>query len=345
MSKFKQLTVSSALLGLSLSIISTFSMAQDSARPDLSGIWTNASRTGLTRPRGVETLVVSAEQAQQMVATMSIAGISAESVAAGPEIDPETGAPPVGGQDFGLRGYNLFWTDPGSSLALVKGEFRTSYIVNPENGQVPRLANPKVDLNRPQFGARYLTGVADASGPEAMPISERCLIGFGNTAGPGMMGTLYNSSYQFVQTDDYVLINVEMVHDARIIPIFATAEEARANRRPAVLSQWLGDSVGWYEDDTLIIETTHINPLQMGQSSIAISQDGKITERFSRYAENEMLYQFTVDDSNLYSQPWTAELSYYPLDGRMYEYACHEGNYAMSGILAGARREEFEAGL
>ena len=147
---------------------------------------------------------------------------------------------------------------------------------------MPRLANPKVDLNRPQFGARYLTGVADASGPEAMPISERCLIGFGNTAGPGMMGTLYNSSYQFVQTDDYVLINVEMVHDARIIPIFATAEEARANRRPAVLSQWLGDSVGWYEDDTLIIETTHINPLQMGQSSIPISEDGKITERFSR---------------------------------------------------------------
>ena len=345
MSKFKQLTVTSALLGLSLFILSTSSMAQDSARPELSGIWTNASRTGLTRPRGIEPLVVSAEQAQQMVATMSIAGISAENVAAGPEIDPETGAPPVGGQDFGLRGYNLFWTDPGSSLALVKGEFRTSYIVNPENGQIPRLANPKVDLNRPQFGARYLTGVADASGPEAMPISERCLIGFGNTAGPGMMGTLYNSSYQFVQTDDYVLINVEMVHDARIIPIFATAEEARANRRPAVLSQWLGDSVGWYEDDTLIIETTNINPLQMGQSSIAISQDGKITERFSRYADNEMLYQFTVDDSNLYSQPWTAELSYYPLDGRMYEYACHEGNYAMPGILAGARRAEREAGL
>lgn len=345
MSKFKQLTVTSALLGLSLFILSTSSMAQDSARPELSGIWTNASRTGLTRPRGIEPLVVSAEQAQQMVATMSIAGISAENVAAGPEIDPETGAPPVGGQDFGLRGYNLFWTDPGSSLALVKGEFRTSYIVNPENGQIPRLANPKVDLNRPQFGARYLTGVADASGPEAIPIAERCLIGFGNTAGPGMMGTLYNSSYQFVQTDDYVLINVEMVHDARIIPIFATAEEARANRRPAVLSQWLGDSVGWYEDDTLVIETTNINPLQMGQSSIAISQDGKITERFSRYADNEMLYQFTVDDSNLYSQPWTAELSYYPLDGRMYEYACHEGNYAMPGILAGARRAEREAGL
>ena len=114
--------------------------------------------------------------------------------------------------------------------------------MNPENGQIPRLANPKVDLQRPQYGARYLTGVGDASGPEAIPISERCLIGFGNTAGPGMMATLYNSSYQFLRVEDYLLINVEMVHDARIIPILATAEEARANRRPAVLSQWLG---GW----------------------------------------------------------------------------------------------------
>ena len=125
-----------------------------------------------------------------MVANMSIALISPENIAAGPAIDPETGAPPAGADDFGLRGYNLFWTDPGSSLALVKGEFRTSYIVNPENGQVPRLATPKVDLNRPQYGARYFTGVGDASGPEAIPISERCLLGFGNTAGPGMMGTL-----------------------------------------------------------------------------------------------------------------------------------------------------------
>ena len=342
MFKINQKTVFTALLGLSFSLISSSGLAQSSDRPDLSGIWTNASRTSLTRPRGIETLVVSGEQAAQIVQNMSIAGISAENVAAGPAIDPDTGAPPAGGQDFGLRGYNLFWTDPGSSLALVKGEFRTSYIVNPENGQIPRLANPTYDLQRPQYGARYLTGVADASGPEAVPIAERCLIGFGNTAGPGMMGTLYNSSYQFIQTDDYVMINVEMVHDSRIVPIFDSPEEARANRRPAILNQWLGDSVGWYEDDTLIIETTNINPLQMGQSSVPISPEGRITERFSRYADNEILYRFTVDDSNLYSQPWTAELSYYPLEGQIYEYACHEGNYALPGILAGARRQEAE---
>jgi hypothetical protein len=335
--------IASALLGLSFSIAANLGLAQDSARPELSGVWTNASRTGLTRPRGVEQLVVTAAQAEDMVAHMSIAGISPESIAAGPEIDPATGAPPVGGQDFGLRGYNLFWTDPGSTLAYVKGEFRTSFIVIPENGQIPRLETPKVNLQRPVFGARYLTGVGDATGPEAIPIAERCLIGFGNTAGPGMLGTLYNSSYQFVQTDDYVLINVEMVHDARIIPTFASAQDARANHRPDVLTPWLGDSTGWYEGDTLIVETININPLQMGQSSIPISPDGKITERFSRYSETEMFYQFTVDDDNLYSRPWTAELSYHAMDGQLYEYACHEGNYAMPGILAGARREEREA--
>ncbi len=331
----------SALVGLCTLATAPLALAQTDARPDLGGIWTNASRTPLTRPRGVDSLVVTAEQAQEIVANMSIAGISAENVAAGPEIDPETGAPPAGGQDFGLRGYNLFWTDPGSTLARVKGEFRTSFVIDPPDGQIPRRPDPQ-GLERQGFGARYVTGVGDASGPEAIPIAERCLIGFGNTAGPGMLGTLYNSSYQFVQTDDYLMIMVEMVHDARIIPLFDSAEEARDGRRPSELKQWLGDSVGWYDGDTLVVETVNINPLQMSQSAIPITPSGKITERFSRLDENEILYQFTVDDDNIYAQPWTAELSYYPLDGNIYEYACHEGNYAMPGILAGARRLEAE---
>jgi len=342
MSKISKITLRAAFAGVSLSVLTPLSIAQDQEIPQLSGIWTNASRTGLTRPRGVETLVVPGETAEQIVANMGIAGISAASVESGPAIDPETGAPPVGGQDFGLRGYNLFWTDPGSTLALVKGEFRTSLIVNPENGQVPRLENPTYDLNRTNFGARYLTGVGDTSGPEAIPIAERCLIGFGNTAGPGMMGTLYNSTYQFVQTDDYLVISVEMAHDARIIPLFDSAEAARANTRPEAHSPWFGDSRGWYEGDTLIVETVNINALQMSQSSIPISPEGKFTERFSRYSDTEIVYQFTVDDPNLYSQPWTAEMSYHETEGPLYEYACHEGNYAMTGILAGARRQEAE---
>ncbi len=342
MSYSKPLTISALLMGISFPFLSNIGFAQSTERPDLEGVWTNASRTPLTRPRGIEGLVASPQVAEQIVTNMAIAGISAENIAAGPSIDPETGAPPAGSYDFGLRGYNLFWTDPGSSLALVRGEFRTSYVVDPPNGQIPRLDTPKVELQQPNYGSRYLTGVGGNEGPEALPIPERCLIGFGNTAGPGMMGTLYNSSYQFIQTDDYVMILVEMVHDARIIPIFDSAEKARAKRRPAVLNQWLGDSVGWYEDGVLIVETININPQQMGQSSVPISSNGKVTEKFSRFAENEILYTFTVDDSNLYSQPWTAELSYYPLDGRIYEYACHEGNYSMPGILAGARRLESE---
>ncbi len=342
MLKLTKLTLSSVMAGISMALLAPVSVAQDEAIPQLGGTWTNASRTGLTRPRGVETLVVPGDVAEQIVSRMGIAGISPENLESGPEIDPETGAPPVGGQDFGLRGYNMFWTDPGSTLALVKGEFRTSLIVNPENGQIPRLENPTYNLNRTNFGARYLTGVGDTSGPEAIPIAERCLIGFGNTAGPGMMGTLYNSTYQFVQTDDYFLISVEMAHDARIIPLFASAEEARANTRPVVHSPWFGDSRGWYEGDTLIVETVNINPLQMSQSSIPISPEGKFTERFSRYSDTEIVYQFTVDDPNLYSQPWTAEMSYHETEGPLYEYACHEGNYAMTGILAGARRQEAE---
>jgi hypothetical protein len=313
-------------------------LAQDAERPELTGTWSNKSLTGLARPEGVDKLVVSAEEAAEIIAGTSVAGLPLGEVDG--EIDPETGAPPEGSFDFGLRGYNEFWIDPGNTLAQVGGEYRSSYIVIPENGQVPRLENPNLDFEPKRFGSRYVTGIGDASGPEAIPLAERCLLGFGNTAGPGMMGTLYNSTYEFVQTDDYVLIAVEMVHDARIIPTYDSAEEARANRRPAVLQQWLGDSVGWYEDGTLVVETVNINPQQLAESSIPITGDGRIIERFSRTAEDEILYQFTVEDPNIYSQAWTAELSYYPQEEPMYEYACHEGNYALPGILAGARRQE-----
>lgn len=328
------------LVAATLSLVAT--SATLAQRPDLNGTFTNMSLTGLTRPEGVEPLVVNADLAQQIADGTPIAGIAPGDFDESAPAESPNGAPPAGSIDFGLRGYNSFWTDPGSQLANVMGEFRTSYIIDPPNGQIPRLEEPLVDLNRKSFGYRYLTGIGDNSGPEALPLAERCLIGFGNTAGPGMMGTLYNSTYQFVQTDDYVTVLVEMAHDARIIPTFDSEEEARANRRPSVLQQWFGDSVGWYDGDTLIVETVNINPQQMQQSSVPISAAGKITERFTRYSDTEIVYQFTVDDSNLYSQPWTAELSFHVTDGRLYEYACHEGNYAMPGILAGARRAERE---
>lgn len=331
---------SMSLLALALSIAATAADAQTTDRPDLSGLWTNASLTNLQRPQGVDKLVVTPEEAALIVANTSVAGLPINEVDAP---DSSTGeAPPAGSFDFGLRGYNDFWIDPGSNLAMVKGEFRSSYIIDPPTGRVPRLENPLVQIQR-SFGARYVTGQGNADGPEALPLAERCFLGFGNTAGPGMMGTLYNSTYQFVQTEDYVTILVEMNHDARIIPIYDSAEQARANTRPAELNQWFGDSRGWYEDGWLVVETVNINPQQMAESSVPITPSGTITERFMRYSDTEIVYQFTVDDANLYSQPWTAELSYHATEGPMYEYACHEGNYAMPGILAGARMAEAEA--
>ena len=213
-------------------LVTALTLAATSAafaqRPDLNGTFTNMSLTGLTRPEGVEPLVVNADLAQQIADGTPIAGIAPGDFDESAPAETPDGAPPAGSIDFGLRGYNSFWTDPGSQLANVMGEFRTSYIIDPPNGQIPRLEEPLVDLNRKSFGYRYLTGIGDNSGPEALPLAERCLIGFGNTAGPGMMGTLYNSTYQFVQTDEYVTILVEMAHDARIIPTFDSEEEALA---------------------------------------------------------------------------------------------------------------------
>ena len=315
-------------------------VAQTSGRPNLEGIWTNASLTSLQRPQGVDSLIVSPEEARVIAAATPIAGIEGGL----DEGDGVNDTPEAGADDLGTRAYNNFWVSPGSNLALIKGEYRTSYIVEPESGRIPRLEAPNFDFERANFGNRYATGVADYSGPEAFPNAERCLLGFGNKAGPGMMGALYNNTYQFVQTDDYVMILVEMVHDARIIPIFDTPQEARANRRPQPLEQWFGDSVGWYEDGELVVETTNIHPQQMSQSSIPITKEGRVIEKFSRYADNEIFYQFTVEDSNIYRQTWTAELSFYASPEPWYEYACHEGNYSMPGSLAGARRLEKDAG-
>ncbi len=334
--------VASNFIVLTLTIASASSWAQVNERPELSGVWTNAALTSMTRPANVDKLIVSAAEAQQIIANTSVAGLPVGEFEAVTESVDTVAPPAAGSDDFGLRAYNDFWIDPGSALARVKGEYRSSYIIDPENGQIPYLETSRADFERRNFGVRYATGVGDMSGPEAMPLAERCLLGFGNTAGPGMMGTLYNSTYRFVQTDDYVVIEVEMVHDARIVPIYANAAEARANLRPAALQQWFGDSRGWYENGELVVETVNINPQQMAQSSVPITATGKITERFSRYSDTEIVYQFTVDDANLYSQPWTAELSFHASEGPMYEYACHEGNYAMPGILAGARRLEAE---
>jgi len=312
-------------------------------KPDLTGIWSNASLTPLARDRSVTKLVVNDEEAQAIVNKTGLAGISADD----PEFratysDPNKGAPEKGGSDFGLKGYDGFWVAPGEKLARVKGEWRTSNIVEPANGQLP-YKDPAGQMKRQMEGFRvYMTGNAPYEGPEEPTLSERCLIGFGQTGGPGMLSVLYNNNYQFVQTPGHMMILVEMAHDARIVPIFANAEEARANHRPAVMAPWLGDTVGWWEGDTFVMETINIHPMQASEQSFPVSARGVVTERLTRTGKDDIFYEFSVNDPDTYTQPWRAEMAFYPSSG-WYEYACHEGNHGMVGILAGARERERQA--
>ncbi len=340
------MTLRKALCAVSGSILA-FAIAQSAAAvepviPDLTGTWTNASLTSLERPASAKSLVVSEAEAAKMAANASIAGIPAEEAKLNATYsDPSKGAPEKGGSDFGLKGYDTFWVAPGETLARVKGEYRTSYIVDPPSGKVPYAPAAAAILKDRQKGAiRYVTGIGGNSGPEDTNLAERCLIGFGQTGGPGMLSVLYNNTTEIVQAPKHVVIVVEMNHDARIVPLFANGEEARANHKPTAIKKWLGDSVGWYENGALVIETRNVHPEQQTAGAFPMSNDTVVTERLSRVSDKEIFYTFTVADPKLYTQPWTAELSFHPATGRQFEYACHEGNYSMPGMLAGERLKE-----
>lgn len=343
----RMLTTSLAAVAMALMVGAASAQVPRAAdgKPDLTGIWTNASLTPLSRGQGVKSLVVSEDEAKEIAAKTSIAGIPADD----PEFnlnarysDPDKGAPPKGGSDFGLKGYDSFWVTPGTMLGKVKGEYRTSNIVEPANGQLP-FKDPAAQMRKQMAGfQRYMTGNAPYEGPEETAISERCLIGFGQTGGPGMLSVLYNNNYQFVQTPDHMMILVEMAHDVRAVPIFASAEEARANHKPDAIKPWLGDTVGWWDGDTFVMETINVNPLQAENQSFPLSDSAVVTERLTRTSEKDIFYEFTVNDPETYTQPWKAELSFYP-QTQLYEYACHEGNYGLEGILAGARLRERQA--
>ncbi|MDZ4760255.1 MAG: hypothetical protein SGJ21_04210 [Alphaproteobacteria bacterium] len=319
--------------------------AQEAGRPDIGGVWTNASLTKLTRPANVAKLVLTEAEARDVLSNTTVLGFTTPGTTPAPDFTaPEEGAPTKGGADFGVKAYDDFWISPGDRLAVVKGEIRSSYIVDPPSGQIPYSEATLAAMAERRKGVnRYATGIGGNEGPEATNLAERCLIGFGNTGGPGMLSVLYNNTHQFVQTPDHVMILVEMAHDVRIIPTFASAAKARASHKPSAIKPWLGDSVSWYEDGALVVETINVRPEQAQGSAITLSPGGKVTERFTRVSDKEIFYAFTVEDAALYAQPWTAELSFYATDKQVYEYACHEGNYAMPGILAGARLQERQA--
>ena len=164
------------------------------------------------------------------------------------------------------------------------------------------------------------------------PLSERCIIGFGSTSGPPMLPVLYNNNYQIVQTPDAVMILVEMVHDARIIRMNST-------HAPPGVRQWFGDSIGHWEGDTLVVDTTNFTDKTRFRGS---SENLHVVERFSRPDANTILYRVTIDDPTTFSKSWTMQYPFVATKGPVYEYACQEGNYAMTDILGGARKAEQE---
>lgn len=291
--------------------------------PDLQGIWTNASLTVLERPDQFKKLVATEAEAQAYAKASAqlLASIDAPT-------DPNAGAPEAS-RDPG--GYNAFWLDPGSSLARIDGEYRTSWIVDPPNGKVPYSVGGRLKLFQ-SFGQ-----FRNMDGPEVRSLAERCIVGFGLTSGPPMLNAIYNNNYQIVQSPGHVAILVEMVHDARIVRLGGT-------HLPASVRPWMGDTIGRWEGDTLVFETTNLNPGQTFNADIRhrlyMSADAKITERLTRVAEDELLYEFTVDDPKSYSQVWRGEIEMRAAKGPIFEYACHEGNYSLPGILAGARADE-----
>ena len=228
----------------------------------------------------------------------------------------------------GVGGYDRGWLDPGSHIMRVHGEPRTS-ILTTTNGRLPPF---KAGVARPA-GGRGGGGLGSFDNPENRSPGERCILSFGRNAGPPMLANgFYNNNYNIVQTKDEVAIVVEMVHDVRHVRL-------NARHLPASIKLWMGDSIGWWEGDTLVVETTNFRPEQ-GLFGRNINQ--KVTERFTRIGPHKIDYKFKLEDPGVYEAPIEGELALNTQKGMIYEYACHEGNYAMHSILAGAREAEKE---
>ena len=311
-------------------------------KPDLQGVYDTATITPLERPATADVNMTEeqAKRAEELTAARKVRSSL-----------PSNGnrqAPPVGGDGSAgaagnVGGYNGFWIDSGVKVVVIDSKPRSSIVVDPPAGRIPapirraaagRGAAPALPTSdAPENEVSAARGAYD--NPEQRPLGERCLLGFGSTSGPPALPVLYNNFKQIVQTPTYVMILTEMNHDARIV---------RMNQphRPSSIHIWNGDPIGRLEGDTLVVETTNLTGKTRYRGS---SPDLKVTERFSRLDEKTLLYRFTVEDPNTWATPWSGEYTWRlaDADDHLYEYACHEGNYALGDILRGERLLEKEA--
>jgi hypothetical protein len=321
-------------------------------KPDLQGNWSNETQTPLER-MGKQEATLTTEQAAAIEERARLVEEFRDKAS-----DPNRPPPSKGGDERGLTvpgdpsfieriaeaaggkvgGYNGFWLDPGNSVIRIDGVARSSIIVDPPDGRLPALtADGKKRLAERAAAAKKF---GEFDHPELRPLSDRCLLSFGSNAGPPMLPNyFYNNNYSILQTKDHVMILTEMVHDARIIRL-GVKEHLPSHVRP-----WFADSIGHWEGDTLVIETTNIHPVQLAQSSILWAYRGasdnlKVTERITRTGPDTLLYRFTVEDPSTFTAPFSGELPFNRIDEQIFEYACHEGNYALTNILAGERAKE-----
>jgi len=320
--------------------------------PDFQGLYDVATMTPVDRPRGVKNLVLTEQEAVAMEKYEAQRQVKNDAPLAG-----DRAAPPVGGENTAPKtylefleaagggvvgGYNNFWLAGGDHVIRVDGQPRSSLIIDPPDGKVPPMKPEAAKRNAaflagaaaPDAGEAAVSGPPGAfDGPELRPLSERCLLGFGNTSGPPTLPNyFYNNMKQIMQTSTSVMILNEMVHDARVIRI-------GGQHLPQTVRRWMGDSVGRWDGDTLVVDTTNFTKKTQFQGS---SDQLHVVERFTRTGPDTLLYRFTIEDPDTWDRTWTGEYPWVTTKENLYEYACHEGNYSLANMLKGARLKEKE---
>jgi len=298
-------------------------------QPDLQGNWTNVTLTAFERAPGDEP-IYSWDEVRAIEEPEDECPPNPGTVACGrAERSGATNEARLSGNE-----YNEVYWDRGSHIATVNGEPRRSLVTWP-TGQVPDLI-PAARRLREQRSA-FLAQFEQYDHPELRPLGERCIVSFGSSAGPPMTpNSAYNNNYTIVQSPDHVIITAEMVHDFRVIRL------GEGEPLPGNVTPYFGDSRGRWEGNTLVVETTNINP-EHPFRGVPYSDQARVTERFTRVDDDTILYEFTVDDPGTYTEPWGGEIPFERFDDLLYEYSCHEGNYALSAVLSGARYEESQA--